>query len=134
VFIQAGSVFLARLPYGSPKDHCCICLTDNGGMSDSVFVVPIMSPTPKCDRTTVLATADIPDFLKYDSYVSYTHLVEMDVTTLSTKIVRHFSPVSKEVLKRVIDGAFSSPLTARGYRQWFKDRLEENAKDDAGAK
>jgi len=123
--LKAGDAFLAKLPDGSYKFHLCLLLTDEGGMGSTAFIVPVMTPQPHSDPTTIVPTSECPDFLIYDSYVSYAHLVEQDAQTFEPKIVRSYPPISADCLKRAIGGAFRSKVTPRGVRHQLKDRLAE---------
>jgi hypothetical protein len=122
---NAGDVFLARLPDGSTVCHLCVALTNEGGICSTVFVVPVMTPTPKSDRTTMLPTSVCPEFLKYESYVAYSSLVERETARLEALIERRHMPIDAAWLKLVVSGAFQSPLTPRGVRERLKERLRD---------
>jgi hypothetical protein len=124
---KAGDAFLAQLPDGSTVPHLCLALTDEGGFCSTVFVVPIMTPTLKSDRTTILSTSACPEFLKYDSVVVYNQLVEREADQLELLVLHRYPPISNEILALVIDGVFNSPLTPSGVRQSLKERRQESS-------
>ena len=124
---NAGELWLAQLPDGSQVPHICIVLTDEYGFLSSFYVVPVISPTPKADRTLMLDSSDCKLF-KYASCVSYDDLTEKEPESFAKVAVKKYGCLTAERLQEVIDCALKSPNTPRGFKRDLLSRLNEQSK------
>jgi len=115
-------VFLIRYPIYAEKSHFNVVLTDEDSFPLSVFLVPLCTPRPKSDRTTIISPIEC-SCLDYDSFVDYSFLRRVEIAAFDYAEVKWLCSVSSDIVDRIIKGAFQTKLIARGVRSELKDFL-----------
>ena len=114
--------------------HLHIVICESTRSSEPVIVVSVNTQHGWTDTTLVLQVGDHP-YIKHPSSVSFGRVTTIPVSVLiladeaSQRIAPgfrnfdHDSPVTPDLLKRVIQGALDSPLTPKGMKRAIRDRL-----------
>ncbi len=93
------------------KSHLCIILKNPFDVNRQVLYVPIITFRNKSDTTCTLEVGDHP-FIKHKSCVHYDKVQQRAESQLLRRCNNKLQePLSKEVLKRVLDGVLDSPNT-----------------------
>lgn len=123
--LQVGDSFILRDDQIGAHLHVIVAQTNRENHGQVMLVYVTDSQSYK-DHTTILYPGEHP-FINNLSWVKYQNILICQRSSLENRIVRHYEPVSDELLKRIQDGILQSKLASKEnkalFRQWRLNHL-----------